>query len=221
MRRIVATLTLVTLVMLAGGSALAQSSAVPPGTTPQPAEDADGTRWSGSVSVYTYLLPDEKNYAQPTVSLDRDWLHLEGRVNYEDLSTGSAWAGYNFSVGHALTFEISPMVGAVFGDTTGVGLGYTGSLAWRNVDLSSETEFVFDAETSADNFLYTWSEIGWTPVSWLRTGLAVQRTKVYQTEFDIQRGVFAAVSLRRADISAYVFNPDASPTVVLGVSLAF
>ena len=218
MRQIVATLTLV---MLAGGSALAQSAAVPPGTTAQPAEDVEETRWSGSVSVYTYLLPDERNYAQPTVSLDRDWLHLEGRLNYEALSTGSAWAGYNFSVGDTLTFEISPMVGAVFGDTTGVGLGYKGSLAWRSVDLSSETEFVFDAGTSADNFLYTWSEIGWTPVSWLRTGLAVQRTKVYQTEFDIQRGVFAAVSLRRVDISAYVFNPDSSPTVVLGVSLAF
>jgi hypothetical protein len=155
------------------------------------------------------------------VSLDRDWLHVEGRLNYEDLSTGSVWAGYNVSVGDAVTFEITPMMGAIFGDTTGLGVGYKGSVAWRNVDVSSETEFVFDTESSADNFLYTWSELGWTPVSWLRTGLAVQRTKVYQTEFDIQRGVFAAVSLRRAEVSAYLFNPDADPTVVIGVSLAF
>jgi hypothetical protein len=217
-RHVVAALTLL---VLAGGSAMAQPPVDSPETTAPRVEEAVASRWSWTVSVFTYLLPDEDNYGQPTVSLDRDWLHVEGRLNYEDLSTGSVWAGYNVSVGDAVTFEITPMMGAIFGDTTGLGVGYKGSVAWRSVDVSSETEFVFDTESSADNFLYTWSELGWTPVSWLRTGLAVQRTKVYQTEFDIQRGVFAAVSLRRAEVSAYLFNPDADPTVVIGVSLAF
>ena len=58
------------------------------------------------------------------------------------------------------------------------------------------------------SFLYTWSELGWTPLAWLRAGLAVQRTKVYQTDFDIQRGFFGAVSFRSWEVSAYLFNPE-------------
>ena len=44
--------------------------------------------WSASASVYQYLVPDDRDYAQPTVTFDREWLHLEARYNYEDLHTG-------------------------------------------------------------------------------------------------------------------------------------
>ena len=54
-----------------------------------------------------------------------------------------------------------------------------------------------------------------------RFGVAVQRTKVYHTAFDIQRGFFAGFSYQRADVAAYVFNPDESPTVVLALSVGF
>jgi hypothetical protein len=57
---------------------------------------------------------------------------------------------------------------------------------------------------------------------WFRFGLVVQRTKVYKTEFDIQRGFLVGVAYKDASFTTYVFNPDASkPTVVLGASLAF
>ena len=42
---------------------------------------------------------------QPTITADYGWLHLEARYNYEGLDTGSAWIGYNFSVGDKLTFS--------------------------------------------------------------------------------------------------------------------
>lgn len=185
------------------------------------AATAAAPEWSGWVSLFTYVVPDEDTFMQPTVAADRGWLHLEGRFNYEDLETGSAWIGRNFSIGETVTLEITPMAGAVFGNTSGVAVGYSGTLAWRALDLSSETEYVFDAGDRADNFLYTWSELGWTPLSWLRTGLAVQRTKVYQTEFDIQRGFFGALSFGSWEASAYLFNPDADATVVIGLALSF
>ena len=59
-------------------------------------------------------------------------------------------------------------------------------------------------------------------MDWFRFGLVGQRTKVYQTDFDIQRGFFAGVSYRRADLTAYVFNPDADrPTVVVTIGVGF
>jgi hypothetical protein len=114
------------------------------------------------------------------------------------------------------------MAGVVFGTTTGIAPGYRGSLGWRRLEFASESEYVFNANDSASNFLYTWSDFTFAPADWWRFGLAVQRTKVYRTDFDIQRGFVVAVSSKRAEFSAYVFNPDTShPIVVLAVGLSF
>ena len=52
--------------------------------------------------------------------------------------------------------------------------------------------------------------------------LVTQRTRVYQTERDIQRGLLVGFSYRKISVTTYVFNPDdAKPTVVLGVSVRF
>jgi hypothetical protein len=211
-------------VVLAGGTARAQAtSGTPPVTSAAPPAPAAAEKaWAFSASAYTYILPDDPDYVQPTIAADHGWLHVEARFNYEDLDTGSAWFGYNFSVGETLTLEFTPMVGAVFGNTTGIAPGYKGSLGWGIADLSSETEYVIDTGSSADSFLYTWSELGLTPVDWCRFGLVVQRSKAYKTEFDIQRGVFLGVSYKRVDVTAYVFNPDASrPIIVVGVGMSF
>ena len=196
---------------MAGGTAAAQTSTTFP----------EQNGWSLDASAYTYIVPDSENYVQPTVAADRDWFHVEARFNYEDRDTGSVWLGYNFSVGEEVTLQMTPVAGAVIGNTAGIAAGYKASLRWRMFELYSETEYVVDAGDSADSFLYTWSEFALAPTAWSRFGLAVQRTKVYQTEFDIQRGFFAGFSSQRAEVAAYVFNPDASPIVVIAVSVGF
>src|SRR4051812_27673091 len=145
--------------------------------------------WAISASVYTYFVPDDHEYVQPTITADRDWLHLEARYNYEDQNTASAWVGYNFAGGEKLAWEITPMLGGVFGDTAGVAPGYKGSMTWRNFELYSEGEYVFDTGDFSDSFFYNWSELTYSPVEWLRLGLAAQRTRAYESDRDIQRGL--------------------------------
>ena len=177
--------------------------------------------WSVSAAVYTYLLPDEGNYAQPTFAADRGWFHVEARYNYEAIRTGSLWAGYNFSGGTTVAWEITPMVGGVFGSTTGVAPGYTGSVSWWKLDLYSEGEIVFDAEQWSDSFAYNWSELAIVPAERFRFGLVTQRTRAYDSGRDIQRGLFAGVSYRNLEATTYVFYPDnGTPTVVVSVELS-
>jgi hypothetical protein len=114
---------------------------------------ADDKAWSFSASAYTYVVPDDREYVQPTVTADRGWLHLEARYNYEALDTGSAWVGYNFSGGEKLAWEVTPILGGVFGDTTGIAPGYKASLGWLKLELYSEGEYVFDTGSTSDNFL--------------------------------------------------------------------
>lgn len=178
--------------------------------------------WSVDASLFTYFAPEEEDYVQPTLALDRDWLHAEVRYNYEDFDTVSLWFGYNLSAGTAVTFEFTPMVGAVVGHTDGVAPGYKASLAWRAVDFSSETEFVIDARESSDSFIYTWSEAAVSPAEWIRTGLVVQRTKVRQTPFEIWRGVFATTTYKRATFGAYLLDTgEKHPMFVMNLTASF
>jgi len=191
-------------------------------TTEPVAED----KWSFSLSAYTYIVPDSRDYVQPTLRADHDWLHLEARYNYEDLDTASVWLGCNgsFSWGseeNALSLDLTAMVGGVFGDTKGVAPGYEFTLAWRKLQLYSELEYVIDADDTSDSFIYTWSELTYSLTDWLRAGVAIQRTKAYDTDLDIQRGLLVGVTYKDLDFTVCVFNPDDDPIVVLGVVFEF
>ncbi len=99
-RRLVALSVIV--VVLAGGDALAQSTPAPStlhGADPPARLSApvDENAWSFSAYAYAYIVPDDANFLQPTVTADRGRLHLEARYNYEDFNTGSLWVGYNLS----------------------------------------------------------------------------------------------------------------------------
>jgi hypothetical protein len=189
---------------------------------PRVAEQTNESKWSFSASVYTYIVPDARDYVQPTLTADLDWLHLEARYNYEALETGSVWVGYNFSGGNNLKWEFTPMLGGVFGNITGIAPGFKGSLSWWKLELYSESEYVVDTGDFSGNFFYNWSELTLAPVDWFRFGLATQRTRVYKSDLDIQRGVLGRFSFKKGDLTTYVFNPDQStPTVVVAVGFNF
>jgi hypothetical protein len=214
-------------VALAAGHALAQATTNAAASTATNASlalapEADDKDWSFSVSAYTYIVPDSRDYVQPTITADRGWLHLEARYNYEDLETGSAWVGYNFSGGEKLAWEFTPMLGGVFGRTTGIAPGFKGSLSWWKLELYSEGEYVFDTGSSSDSFFYNWSELTLSPVDWFRFGMVTQRTRIYDTDREIQRGVLAGFSFKHVDFTGYLLNPDEDkPTFVIAVGLTF
>ena len=203
---------------LAAAAALVSAFAATEVPAAEPAERA----WSYSAAAYAYLVPGDDDYIQPAFTADRTWLHLEARYNYEARHAGAVWAGYTFSVGEKVTFEGTAMLGGVFGDTTGVAPGYKATLGWTKLAFYSEGEYLFDTNTSSDSFFYAWSELTWAPADWFRFGLAGQRTRVYQTDREIQRGVLVGFSSEYVDFTTYVFNPDEStPTVVLALGLRF
>ena len=193
-------------------------------TNPAPAVAPESvpSDWSFTASVYTYLLPKDDAYAQPTITADRDWVHLEARYNYEDLETGSVWVGYNLGVGDALSLEFTPMLGGVFGNTTGIAPGCHLTLGWWWLELYSEGEYVFETSDHTESFFYSWSELTLSPVDWLRAGLVMQRTRVYESELEIQRGFVVGLNIKRFDIAGYMFDPDKrEPTYVLSLGVQF
>jgi hypothetical protein len=53
-------------------------------------------------------------------------------------------------------------------------------------------------------------------------GLASQRTRVYATGLDVQRGLFVGFTREHVNLSVYVFNPGwETPTVVAAIAVTF
>src|SRR4051812_18490463 len=60
-----------------------------------PIESAEESAWEYTISTSVYIVRNEREFVNPTVSADHDWLHMEARYNYEAINTGSAWVGWN------------------------------------------------------------------------------------------------------------------------------
>ncbi len=176
---------------------------------------------SAAVTGYYYAMRDEPDFGVGVATLDRGALHLEARYNYEVRNAGSAFVGWKFSGGEDVTFQVTPIVGGMFGAARGVVPGVEASAAWRSLDVYVEAEYVNDRAQPGTSYYYAWSEIGWRPVEWLRVGFVGQRTHTVDVGRDFQPGLFAQATWQRVTIGVYAFNPDASARYVvasLGVS---
>jgi hypothetical protein len=165
----------------------------------------------------TYVVPGDENYAQPTVTVDREALHLQVRYNYEERDAASLWAGYGFDGEGRISWTFTPMFGGVFGKAAGVAPGYSGSLTWWRIDAYSEGEYFANA-TPSDSFLYNWSEIAVRPLRALRVGLVTQRTRVRDSAREVSRGPLVGLTVRNLDVTAYLLDDsDRAPTLALSL----
>jgi hypothetical protein len=182
----------------------------PAATAPPPElpRDEETERWDFAASAYHYALPGESDYFVVTGTADRGALHVEARYQYEDRDTASMWVGWNFGLGDELRLDATLMGGVVAGQTQGVAPGYRFELGYGVLDLSGEGEYLVSIEDHAENFFYSWTELGVTPVGWLRFGAVGQRTKVFDGEPWIDRGLFAGVTIHDFALTVYAFNLD-------------
>lgn len=177
----------------------------------QAADDLPAERaLSGTMTGYYYAVPDQPNYGMAIGSVNYGALHLEARYNYEARASASAFVGWTFSGGKEVTWEVTPIIGSLFGRARGVVPGVEAGVKYKSVDAYVEAEYVFDRQQSSDNYFYAWSEVGWTPMEWLRVGIVGQRTRVVNNDRDFQRGVLVQVFAGKATLSAYAFNPESS-----------
>ena len=170
-------------------------------------DDSTKAQWSFSAWAEMFFIPGQEDYFNPTFYARRKNLHLEGRYNYEDRNTASLWAGRRFGFGNAVKFVFVPMGGVVLGNTNGIAPGLETEISFWKLDFYTENEYVFDFETSENNFFYMYSELAIRPVQPLRVGMTVQRTKLFESQFDVERGVFAEFYFGRFRAGVFYFNP--------------
>jgi len=206
------------------GSALAFAcvAAARPALGAEPDARSGEPGWSGAITGYYYAMRDQPDFGVGIASLDRGSLHLEARYNYEARDSGSTFVGWKFEGGETVTFAVTPIVGALFGSTRGFVPGVEVSVGWRAFDVYVEAEYVRDLDQSDASYYYAWSELGFRPAEWLRIGLVGQRTQTIDSGRDLQRGIFGQLTLGKATLGVYAFNPDsASRYIIVSVGAQF
>jgi len=163
--------------------------------------------WAFSAAAYYYILPHEENTTTLLGYADHKWLHLEARYNYEDRNTASVFGGYMFEGGGKLSWTLTPMIGFVVGNTDGIAPGFETSFNWKKFDFYSESEYVFDFAGKENNFFYTWTELAITPFKNFRTGISGNRTRLYQSGLEVQKGIFTQYSFWKLTAGLHYFNP--------------
>jgi hypothetical protein len=168
--------------------------------------DSTAKAWKFSGEICSYILKDDF-FLLPVLTANKNKLHLESRYNYENMKTLSLFAGYNFEFGKELAVTVTPMFGGTLGDTYALVPAMEFEISYKKLRLYSEQEYLFDLNGKEGNFYYTWSELTFAPKDWIWFGISVQRTKLYQTDLDIQRGVLAGFKIKDFSFGAYLFNP--------------
>lgn len=202
-------------------SIVALAGALAPATSPAAEPDDAPPAASFSATGYYYAMRDEPAFAVFVAAVQRGPLRLEARYNYEARAATSVFAGYAWSGGEDVAWSVTPMLGGLFGSARGVIPGVEASVAWRQLDLYIEAEYVHDLNDRNASYFYAWSEVGWRPVEPVRIGLVGQRARIVSNGRELQRGVFGQLTLGSATLSLYAFNPEsASRYVILALGFA-
>jgi hypothetical protein len=173
--------------------------------------------WEFALTAYPTLVRGGENYTTGIAAADRGALHFEARYNYESVGARSVFAGWTFSGGETVTWELTPLVGGAWGTTRAFVPGLEASLAFGPFDFYVEAEYVLDRRERSDSHAYAWSELGFRPVAWLRAGIAGQRTNIYGGSREFQRGPFAQPTFGPVMVGGYWFNPGTTDQIFVGM----
>jgi hypothetical protein len=146
--------------------------------------------------------------------------YTEARYNYEELNTMSLYMGRTISKESKLSYSVSPMAGVVVGNLNGGSVGMNVSLGYKNFYLYSQPQYTFSVENCFNNYIYSWTDLTYSPSNWLSVGLSLQHTKPYGTRSYMENGLVVEVAYRHFTFPVYFFNPlNKSRSIVLGTNL--
>lgn len=178
-------------------------------------------KWNFSADANFYFIPDDF-FILPIFKADKNKLHLEARYNYEDRETFSGWIGYNYTGGDDFEYTLTPMLGGVVGLSNGVAAGLEITLGFKGFEFYSELENFFDPKTKDNNYFYAWTDLTYAPNDWIWFGLSGQRTRLYQTDIELQKGLMVGAGLKNWELTTYVYNLGFDdPFLLLTLSVGF
>jgi hypothetical protein len=180
------------------------------------------TQWTGKAEAYKYIGTGVEGSLQPLVHIQTpgNW-YGEMRYNYEEARTLSFYAGKTFAGGKSATYTITPIAGYSTGIFTGLSLAVNTDVEWKRFYFSAQSQYSISTETKDDNFLFSWSELGYSISDHFFTGFSLQYTRTTGQTY-LEPGIVTGLSFNNVEIPIYLFKPfQPGRYVVLGLSYEF
>ncbi len=164
------------------------------------------TQAKSGIENYSFLSQGEEYVWMPVFHYQtKKGIYAELRYNYEDLQTLSLYGGKTFAWGKDLQFSVTPMAGFSTGRFTGVSLAANTEAEWKNIYLSSQSQYSMSTKKGMTNFFFSWSELGYDISRNFFAGLAIQYTR-QQGVNDVQPGFVTGLNFKNVSIPFYMFN---------------
>lgn len=162
----------------------------------------------GGAEQYYYMGERQTFNFVPIVDYEtgNNWF-IEGRYNYEALGTMSVYTGKTFEKKGAVSYSVSPIIGAVVGRYKGGSIGGNNEVNYKRYSFSSQVQYTFSLKDKTKNFFYSWSDFSYQPSTNLSAGFSIQQTNLYKEQCKLDKGVFVKASFSRWSIPLYVFTP--------------
>ena len=153
-----------------------------------------------------------------TYQSSKNW-YAEGRYNYEAINTLSLYGGKSFEKKGQLSYNATPILGAVVGQMNGGSAGLNLEIDFRNLSFNTQTQYTFSVEERTNNFIYSWSDLTYKISEKLTAGISVQQTKLYQVNGAFERGILIKTGFKSWSFPLYVFRPESCERYfVLGIN---
>jgi len=172
------------------------------------------------IENYNFLSSKEAYVWMPVVHhKNKNGIYTEMRYNYEALKTASVYMGKNFAKEGRVSYDVTPMIGMVFGNFNGGSLAVNMELEHKKTFISMQTQYTISRDAKENNFFFNWTELGYQPLKWFYTGVSTQQTQVYKTKFISEYGILAGFIIKKITIPVYVFNPlNTNRNFIIGIN---
>jgi hypothetical protein len=179
----------------------------PPGDSLDLPKSDSASKWSFYGEADYYAFPAEPDILLGIAMANKDIWHVEARYNYEERNTASLFGGLNFTFGNQLQLVLTPMAGIVFGNLNGAAPGLETDLSYKIFNFNSQSEWVFDFSGKEGNFFYSFNQLGVTVFDRIGLGITAQRTRLFKTSLDLQRGFYVQYAFWKLNAGISYFNP--------------
>jgi hypothetical protein len=159
------------------------------------------------ISFGTFNTMNERNKVNvnPSISAYLDDYYVENRYNYEAGNSASINLGKRIlkKVKH---LEIIPMFGLVFGSFKGITAELQTSLDYSKWTFSTDNQFSYEYIQPDKSLYFNWTVTRYKLTNWFSLGLSTVLDKHINQNIIFDKGVTAAISLKKWGLRFYAFN---------------
>ena len=145
--------------------------------------------------------------------------YAEARYNYEALNSFSLNAGRSYEGKGLVSYYVCPMAGVVWGNLHAGSVGFYTDISYKKISFHTQSQYTFSIADRSENFIYSWSELGYQAFKNLDIGMLIQQINPISPKSSLQKGLFIKFECRNWSFPLYAFDLTTNNrSLVVGIS---